>query len=186
MAPPHWNLYVAVENADQIAARATELGGTVLVAPFDVMTFGRMAVIQDPSGAVFSIWQKYDHVGTTVEAESGAFCWGDLSTSGPDRAKQFYEALFGWKIGPKETYPPEYDVIENRGRLIGGIPPAAYRDPQIPSHWMNYFQVTDVDGVAEKTRAAGGKVCLAPTSMGSVRLAVLTDPQGAAFSVIKP
>lgn len=185
MAPPHWNLYIAVEDADQSASRATELGGTVLMSPFDVMTFGRMAVIQDPSGAVFCIWQKYEHVGTTVEGEPGTVCWADLSTAGPDRAKKFYEGLFGWKIGPRDGYPHDYDVIDSGGKLIGGVPPAAHRDPQIPAHWMPFFLVTDVDAVAEKTRTMGGKVCMAPTSMGNVRLSVMTDPQGAAFSVIK-
>jgi len=52
--PPHWKLYVAVDSADATAARAAELGGTVLAPPFDVFDAGRMAVVQDPTGAVFS------------------------------------------------------------------------------------------------------------------------------------
>jgi predicted enzyme related to lactoylglutathione lyase len=186
MVPPHWNLYIAVVNADDTARLAGELGGKVIAPPFDVMTFGRMAVIQDPTGAVFCIWQPKDHRGTTVTGENGTLCWADLSTSDPDRAKQFYEGLFGWKIGPEQQYPQDYLVIKNGEKSIGGMPPAAYQNPQVPPHWMLFFQVADADGLAAKAKDLGGTVHLAPMSMGGVRLSVLADPQGAAFSVIQP
>jgi predicted enzyme related to lactoylglutathione lyase len=186
MTPPHWNLYVAVDSADDIAKRAGELGGTLIAAPFDVMTFGRMAVIQDPTGGVFCIWQSRDHAGTTVAGENGTMCWADLSTPDPGRAKQFYEGLFGWKIGPAEKYPPDYLVIQNGEKLIGGVPPAAYRNPAVPPHWMLFFHVGDADALAAKAKELGGAEHLAPMSMGGARFAVLADPQGAAFSIIQP
>ena len=125
--PPHWNLYIAVDDADASAKRAGELGGTVIAPPFDVGTFGRMAVILDPTGAAFCIWQAKDTTGTTITGESGTLCWADLSTPDPASAKPFYEGLFGWKIGPAEKYPPDYNVIQNGEQLIGGIPPVAFR-----------------------------------------------------------
>ena len=185
-APPHWNLYIAVADADASAQRAGELGGKVIALPFDVMTFGRMAVIQDPAGAAFCIWQAKDTQGTTVAGESGTVCWADLSTPDPSGVRAFYEGLFGWKIGPAEKYPPDYAVIRNGEQLIGGIPPVAYRHAGAPSHWMLFFQTGDVDGVAAKTKSLGGTVRLEPMSMGSTRFAVLADPQGAGFSVINP
>jgi predicted enzyme related to lactoylglutathione lyase len=186
MTPPHWNLYVAVDSADDSARRAGELGGTVIAAPFDVMNFGRMAVIQDPTGGVFCIWQSRDHAGTTVAGENGTMCWADLSTPDPGRAKQFYEGLFGWKIGPAEKYPPDYLVIKNGEKFIGGVPPAAYRNPAVPPHWMLFFHVGDADALAAKAKELGGAEHLAPMSMGGARFAVLADPQGAAFSIIQP
>lgn len=185
-APPHWNLYVAVESADDSAKRAGDLGGKVVAGPFDVMTFGRMAVIQDPTGAFFCIWESKDHTGTTVTGENGTLCWADLSTPDTDAAKPFYEGLFGWTIGAAEGFPPEYLVIRNGQSHIGGMPPAAFRNPQVPAHWMPFFLVDDVDGLAAKATEMGGAVHLPPTSMGGARLAVLGDPQGAAFSVIRP
>jgi len=183
--PPHWNPYVAVESADESATRVIELGGEVIEAPFDVATFGRMAVIQDPTGAFFNIWQPKDHPGTTVTHESGTFCWGDLSTPDPARAKQFYEGLFRWNIGPVESFPPDYLVIQNGGQPIAGIPPAVYRNAAVPPHWMLFFLVGDVDAAAAKAKHLGGKEHMAPMSMGSARLAVLADPQGAAFSILQ-
>src|SRR5438552_5509696 len=64
--PPNWNPYVAVTSADQSAAKAKQLGGTVLVEPMDVMDKGRMAAIKDPTGAAFSIWQAKSSIGASV------------------------------------------------------------------------------------------------------------------------
>jgi predicted enzyme related to lactoylglutathione lyase len=186
MVPPHWNLYISVDSADNTAKRAGELGGKVIAAPFDVMTFGRMAVIQDPTGAVFCIWQPGSHPGATVKGESGTLCWADLSSPDPDRAKQFYESLFGWKMGPVEPYPPDYLIIKNGEEPIGGVAPVAYRNPSVPPHWMLFFLAGDVDGLAAKAKALGGAERLAPMSVGGARMAVLADPQGAAFSIIRP
>jgi len=185
MAPPHWNLYIAVGNADETAKRASELGGTVLLAPFDVMTFGRMAVIQDPTGAVFCIWQAYDHKGITVSNEPGAFCWAELSSPAVDRAKPFYETLLGWKIGTMEGFPPDYEVITTGGVPVAGIEPPATRSPDVPAYWIPYFQVSDVDATVQKASGLGGRVCVGPVDLPPVRLALLTDPQGAAFATIR-
>src|SRR5215472_6709967 len=100
--PPHWMLYVQSDSADDTTAKATAAGGKVMAGPFDVMTFGRMAVIQDPAGAVFSIWQPMSHTGIKAHGEPGAFCWADLSTPDAAGAKSFYEAVFGWKLSPGE------------------------------------------------------------------------------------
>jgi hypothetical protein len=184
MVPPHWNLYVAVENADNAAARAGELGGKVVAGPFDAGEFGRMAVIQDPAGAALSVWQAKAHYGTTVEHESGTFCWADLSTPDPDRAKAFYEALFGWKIGPDEKYPPDYSIVKSSGEAIAGVAPAAYRKPETPPHWMLFFMVADAGSVSAKAKELGGKVLM--SAPGGMKMSVLADPQGAAFSIIQP
>src|SRR6185503_20252219 len=79
--PPHWNSYVSVTSADDTVKRAQELGGTALVAPFDVFDFGRMAVLQDPTGAVFCIWEAKKHIGAKILSEPGALCWTELTTS---------------------------------------------------------------------------------------------------------
>ena len=55
-APPHWNLYVTVERVDEAVKQAASLGAKVLAPPFDVMDAGRMAVLQDPTGAIFQVW----------------------------------------------------------------------------------------------------------------------------------
>ena len=53
--PPAWGCYITVDNVDETMAKCTALGGKTLVPPMDVPTVGRMAVLQDPQGAVFSV-----------------------------------------------------------------------------------------------------------------------------------
>src|SRR4029077_8563057 len=95
---PHWMIYVAVANAEEAVSRASSLGGRVILAAFDVFDAGRMAVLQDPSGATFSVWQGQKHKGAEIFGVEGTLCWADLSTPDPQRASRFYVDLFGWKI----------------------------------------------------------------------------------------
>lgn len=131
--PPHWNLYVCVSRADDTVKKAGQLGAKILAPAFDVMEFGRMAVIQDPTGAVFLVWQPKQHPGAGVVGDAGAFCWADLNTPDPPRAKQFYEQLFGWSLTVGQNDPSGYLHIKNGEKFIGGIPPAQHRDPNVPT-----------------------------------------------------
>lgn len=79
-APPHWNLYVTVADVDETVKRAQGLGATVFAPPFDVMDVGRMAVLQDPTGAVFQLWEPKKHIGAKILNEPGALCWSELTT----------------------------------------------------------------------------------------------------------
>ena len=182
--PPHWSIYIAVANADQSAAKASSLGGKVLAPAFDVFDAGRMAVIQDPTGAVFCLWEPKRNTGLGITGDPGAFCWADLVTADPARAKQFYSGLFGWQIVTGEHDTSGYLHIKNGEKFIGGIPPA--RGPKMPPHWMSYFCVNDVDSAASKAQGLGAKVYAPPMTIeGAGRMAVLADPQGAVFALFK-
>lgn len=179
--PSHWGSYIAVVSADEAAKRAAELGGTVLAPPFDVMESGRMAVLQDPSGAVFSVWEPNKHPGARLLGEPGALAWTELTSRDPVVAGNFYAALFGWtgetmempRIGP-------YTVFSVNGVLVGGMMGMMPGMEATPSYWMPYFSASDIDASAAKVTGLGGKVVVPPASLpdGS-RFAVLTDPQGA-------
>lgn len=104
---PHWQLYVAVDNADAASRQAEELGASVVHAPFDVMTFGRMAVFQDPTGALFSVWQARDHRGIGIWGENGALCWADLVTGDRERAMAFYSACSDGVLQEARAKMPE-------------------------------------------------------------------------------
>jgi predicted enzyme related to lactoylglutathione lyase len=182
--PPHWNLYIATANADTTAQLATTNGGRVLVAPLDVFTYGRMAVIQDPTGAVFCVWESKTHTGIGRKGEPNTFCWADLSTPDPAAAAKFYAAVFGY------TYPPGkegYLHIQNGDNMIGGIPPAAHRNPHVPPHWLAYFQVADCAAATAKAKELGAAIHMGPLAMENVgTLTVLGDPQGAVFALFQP
>jgi len=184
--PPHWMLYIATANADETAAKAAKAGGTVVVEPFDVMDFGRMAVIQDPAGTMFSVWQPLSHTGTRITAVPGTLCWADLSTPDQAGAAKFYGEVFGWKLLPGED-ASGYLHIDNGGQPIGGVPPAQYRNPNVPPHWLLYFFVEDCNASTAQAKEAGAQIHMGPMTVERVgHMSVLADPQGATFALFQP
>ena len=158
----------------------------MLAPPFDVYDVGRMAVLQDPTGAVFSIWEPKKSKGAGITGADGTLCWADLSTPDPARASRFYSSLFGWKMMAGEKDPSDYLHIVNGEEFIGGIPPATHRNPKIPPHWLAYFLVSDCDQTAAKVKRLGGTIHVAPMTMEDVgRWAVVADPQGAVFAIFQ-
>jgi predicted enzyme related to lactoylglutathione lyase len=188
--PSHWTIYIAVDSADAAVAKAEKLGGKVLAPAFDVMDAGRMAWVEDPTGAAFCFWEARRNTGIGISHVHGTLCWADLSTPDAQRAADFYSGLFGWQIENQRTDgtkdPSGYEHIKNGEHFIGGIQPAAFRPPGAPAHWMAYFQVDDVDACATKAKELGGKLCLAPMVIeGAGRMAVISDRQGATFAIFK-
>ncbi len=186
--PPNWLVYMAVENADDAAEKAKALGGKVLAGPMDVMEHGRMAVISDPTGAVFAVWQAKQNPGMGAVGTEGAFSWADLSSPDPTKAAQFYSSLFGWQMEKGENDPDGgYLHIKNGEHYIGGVQSLAHRQPDVPPHWLIYFHASDCDASSNKAKSLGANVCFGPLTMENVgRFSIVADPQGAYFSLFQP
>lgn len=181
--PPHWLSYISVENADETVEKARELGGTVFFGgAFDAMNAGRMALIHHPAGAYFAIRQPKDHIGAGRVNDPGCLCLNQLNTTDPEQAAEFYKGLFGWEIS-REVEDPPYWGITNKGCLNGGMMPA----PEgVPSHWFVYFTVEDLDNSVAKVGDLGGTTMVPPMDIPpDGRIAVFTDPQGAAFALFE-
>ncbi|MGH8977730.1 MAG: VOC family protein [Acidimicrobiia bacterium] len=181
-SPPHWNSYVATPDIDAVVGRVDGAGGSVLMPPMDVMDAGRMAVVQDPTGATIALWQAKNHIGAQTVNEPGSFTWNELQTPDVDKAAAFYARVIGWDSQPFEG--SDYTVFNNEGNGIGG----AMKPPMegIPANWVVYFAVDDTDATVAKAKQQGGSVLAEPMDMEGVgRIAVLADPQGAVFAVIK-
>jgi hypothetical protein len=180
--PPHWNTYVSVESADDAAKKARELGAKVIAGPFDVMEAGRMAILQDPTGAVFCVWQAKNNIGARVINEPGALCWSELDTNDTDSAERFYTKLFGWTT----KVSPEYTEFDRGSTPIGGMMRIPKEWGDVPPNWLPYFAVSDCDATAAKAKELGGSVTVPPTDIPNVGpFAVLQDPQGAVFAVYR-
>lgn len=181
--PPRWTTYINVDNVDAVAGKVEEAGGTVIVAPMDVMSAGRLAIIKDATGAVIGAWQPGDHIGAQLVNEPGAFIWSELATADLAKSKAFYSAVFGWEWGGAE----EYAEGQVAGRTIAGVMPRRPEMPsEVPDSWLVYFGSSDVDTDVKKAIDLGGAAVLDPTDIpGTGRFAVLMDPQGATFGVFK-
>jgi predicted enzyme related to lactoylglutathione lyase len=187
--PPAWLNYVCVEDADATVSKARQAGAVVHAEPMSVLDYGRMAVLADPTGAAFGIWQPGIHSGADVVGEPGAMSWNELNTRDPEAAKAFYADLFGWSFEEKEFQGSgTYTIISLNGKGIGGLSNIAGRVPaEVPAHWLVYFAVDDADAAVATTKERGGDVFVGPMDVVEVgRLAVLKDPWGAIFAVIQP
>ena len=180
-APSAWQSYVTVASADDAAARAGELGGSVHAPPFDVMDAGRMAVIQDPQGAFFMVWEPKNNIGAELVNAPGALCWNELAAADLDSAPDFYGGLFGWTTEPFEGGPMRYLTVKNVEAVNGGM---REKQPEEPPNWSVYFAVEDVDAALARVTELGGGAIAGPFEMaGTAKTAVARDPQGAVFAL---
>jgi uncharacterized protein len=174
--PAAWNCYITVESADGSAAAAGEQGGTVVMEPFDVMEVGRMAVVQDPTGAFFYLWEPRGSIGAERVNEPGALTINQLNTSDPGRAQEFYEGVFGWRFDAVSEDPPYWGIF-NHDRLNGGMM------EESPSAWLAYYGSESVDDDAGRIAELGGQVIVGPMDVPGGRILVAMDPQGAVFGL---
>lgn len=186
--PPNWLIYISVENADATIASALEHGGSAMSPAFDVPNVGRMAVLQDPNGAVFAIFQAGNTKGVQIFGEPGAFCWADLQTPDRDRSLHFYSAVFGWKFLPgKDKDSTGYLHIVNGEQYIGGLPPHRNLRPSVMPHWLPYIQCNDCATQTARAAEFGARIIVPATTVeGQLSYSVLADPQGAVFAFFAP
>jgi predicted enzyme related to lactoylglutathione lyase len=191
-----------VKSADDAAARARDAGGEVAVEPFDALSAGRTAMLVDPAGAGFRVWEPGDRKGAQLVNEPGAWSMSSLNSRDPEGAKEFYGAVFGWTtqafpVGDMEAAlwrlpgfvggEPQQPVPRDNVATMAPMTSDDFPD-DVPSHWSVDFWVGDVDVTAEQATKLGGSVIAPPFDLpieGQFRQAVLADPQGASFSVSK-
>jgi uncharacterized protein len=179
--PSHWQPFVSVDDVDDSARRTTSLGGRILMPPADIPGVGRVAVIEDPTGASISIAHFNQHPGTPAQ---GPFGWSELATRDTKRAVPFYSELFGWTAKPDPLH--SYTEFQVAGKSVAGMMAMDPRQGDAPSHWMPYTMVEDCDATVRTAQKLGAEVCVPPTDIEKVgRFAIFSDPAGATLGVIK-
>jgi predicted enzyme related to lactoylglutathione lyase len=182
--PPFWTSYVKHDDADAIAARITEAGGTVMFPPMDIMEEGRMTVAQDPTGAMFGVWQPKNHTGAQLVNQPDTLSWNELQTTDTGQALDFYRHVFGWR---GETADESgYVSLYAGDRSQAGMIPMDESWEGVPPNWAVYFNVADVEASAAKAESLGGKLLMPVADAGDVgRFTIVQDPQGGMFSIIQ-
>ncbi|MGO9142131.1 MAG: VOC family protein [Streptosporangiaceae bacterium] len=184
-APTVWTTYLATDDADVTAAKIKAAGGQLLMEPFDVMDVGRMAVVVDPSGAAFGIWEARSHTGIQLANEPGSLIWSENMSRDYDGNKAFYQAVFGYSFGDIGAEGMRYATLDLGGRPVGGIGEISADQPADTSaHWSTYFAVRDTDASLARVTGLGGAVVAPPWDSPYGRMAVVSDNQGAVFSVM--
>ena len=185
--PTVWSLYVGTTDVDATAEKVKAAGGTVVAPPFDVGDQGRMAVFQDPSGAFISGWQA-SAMRPFRAGATNTLGWAELNARGVDKAVPFYGAVFGWTttVSPMGEGQPDYISFVSEGTPIaGGMEMMAMVPAEVPSYWMAYFNVDDVDAAYAKALELGAAEMVSPSDFPGGRFAIVSDPQGAMFGLLK-
>lgn len=187
-APPHWLSYIATPSVDETVDQAKGLGAKVLVEPQDIPTVGRFAILADPMGAAFAVYTPANEPpGHDGPANKGEFSWHELMSDEPEKAWDFYSALFGWEKTDSFDMGPEVGPYQMYGRAGEGFPLGGiYKRPkEMPtSAWLYYARVDDVHETVEQVKAKGGQVLNGPMEVpGGDFVAQCIDPQGSAFAL---
>jgi predicted enzyme related to lactoylglutathione lyase len=187
--PPHWRSNVIVDDVDAAVALVKKRGGRVLEEPVDMPPIGRFAQIADPQGATIRIFEQQEPMQLHDEGKTGEFNWNELLTTDKKSAFDFYSALFGWKrleehdMGPMGTYLI-YGLGEKR---LGGMFTKTQDMQGMPTAWLYYVNVADLDAAIDRVKSKGGKVAIGPMEVpGGTRIAQCFDPQGALFALHEP
>ncbi len=183
--PTAWSLYIGTNDAEELGRRVQAAGGTVVMPAFPVGDQGKMAVFQDPTGAFISAWQPTRMSGFQAGG-SNTFSWAELNARGLEKAIPFYRDVFGWIAKSTGSGEQPYTEFQVEGEsLAGGLEMNPMAPASMPSYWMVYFGVDDVDASYRTALDAGATEMLAPQDFPGGRFAIISDPQGAFFGLLK-
>ncbi|MER5962826.1 VOC family protein [Streptomyces sp. NPDC002057] len=184
--PIAWTPYLATVDADETAEGIRGCGGTVAVGPLDAGEAGRLAICSDPVGAVFGVWEAAAHHGTATAGPPGTSVWNELITYETSSVGKFYRSVFGYEVEPVVSADHDYATLLVDGRPVAslhGVGNALPRDRG--PHWMTYFEVADTDAAARLVLQLGGQVLQPPRDATAGRLALVADPEGAVFTLVR-
>jgi len=172
--PTVWTVYFATPDVESLADRVWAAGGQVVTAPVPVGDLGTTALVTDPEGAVFGLWQPGTHPGFGKRHETDTFVWAELYARDTEAANTFYGELFHDALfGP--------DAEPDFGRAaVSEVFPA-----EMPPHFVVHFGVQDCEGVLATVSRLGGRVQAPPFETSYGKVAVVTDNQGASFAVLE-
>jgi predicted enzyme related to lactoylglutathione lyase len=183
--PVAWSTYVSTDDLDGLARRARDAGATMMVEPMQIMDAGRMAFFGHEAVGAIGAWEPGRHKGAELVNEPGSLSWNELHTTDLEAAKAFAGAVFGWSAAEWDMGGgPPYTIFNLGENGIAGA--TGVIQEGAPSHWLVIFAVDDADASVAKVRELGGSVVVEPMDAEGVgRFAIVTDPQGATFGVIK-
>lgn len=187
LTSPHWRTHLQVSDASATVAKIKSAGGKVIKEPQKMGDMGTMALVADPQGAQFALWQPGKTEGTgDYKGIEGAWVWNELMTDDADKAVAFYKQIAGYAVDPMTMGEHgTYHVLKVGDKGTGGVMKKMM--PQAPNAWLPYVQVASVDQTADRAKKLGADIKVPPTDIPEVgRFAVFTDPLGAPIGILQP
>lgn len=183
-SPSYWTVYFATSDLVATVAKAVELGAMAIMPGMQIGDQGSMAVLVDPTGAGFGLWQPASHSGAQIMQEAGAMSWAELNTSDVTGASEFYGRLFGLQTLESPNGNGQLLLQHPTGGRVASVQPLAAGNP-LP-HWSVYLQVADADSALAAVAANGGTVLHGPMETWGSTVALVRDPTGAVFTMVGP
>ena len=189
-APTAWTIYVGSKDADETVKKTKAAGGQVVVEPMQVGPQGRMVILQDPAGAFVGVWEPGVMKGAGIMNAPGSFSWSELNARGIQKSIDFYKKVFGWsakksEMGGQNDLPEYTEFQVNGDSIAGGMEMNPQMPAEVPSYWMPYFETADVDKSFSKAKELGANEMVPPQDFPGGRFAIVSDPQGATFGLLK-
>lgn len=188
ISPGNWMSYVQITDLDTLVDLVEDLGGAVHVEATEIPGNGRFAIVADPTGAPFSLFElpSERRVSTTMYNRGEGFpIWNELITTGVDAASAFYEKLIGWQMFPITPGANPYTVARTGGIAAAGL----YQPMTPPAHamWIVSFQTSAIEISIERVEQLGGKVIHPVNSAPGIgKTAWVADPTGVIFGLMQP
>ena len=181
--PSSWTCYINVDDVDEMSQKSADAGANIIAPPFDVMEQGRMAIIQDPTGAIVGYWQPKNHTGASIKGIPSTVAWYELATRNLEGAKDFYTTVFGWEARRNQD---NYMVFAQNGEDICGAIEITPEWGEVPPYWAMYLTVENLSESCTRAEALGGKIIVPATPAGGMGFfALISDPQGAMFYIME-
>jgi predicted enzyme related to lactoylglutathione lyase len=188
---PQWMGHIHTSDLDAELKAVSADGGTILKPAQVIPTVGRFAVVNDPQGVMYLLFEPGQ---TTAPPRLGQHApgnvgWHELLTDDAAKAFDYYSKHYGWTkdyahdmgpMGVYQTFGMGLPVYSGgmMNRKAPGMPPG------IPAHWQYYFNVDDVDAAHKRVEAAGGKTVMPPMDVpGGSRIMQGIDDQGGHFAL---
>jgi len=181
-----WGVHLSTPDIEASARTIVEAGGQIVMPPHDVVDLGRNLLATDPNGALFGLWQPRSFAGAERFGEPGALCWSEVCTRDAAATDRFYSSLFAYETVTMNGDCGDVDVaifkVEGK-QVFMRVKHLAGPAKDLPSHWMAYFAVDDIDAALARAPALEGKILHGPNDTPAGRIAVIADPYGAAFTI---
>lgn len=183
--PAAWNTYICTDDVAKTTETVRENGGTIVTEPVQLMNEGRMAGYLDPAGAYICAWQPIDKMGAQLANEPGTLNWSELITRDPLSSAEFYGDVFGWTAETRPMGDMEYTTFAQNGHVLAGMMAMPDALPaEIPSYWLAYLGVDNLDAAVQESARLGATQMVGPTEVpGMGNFAIITDPLGAAVGL---
>lgn len=177
---PIWTGTVLVEDVDRTVGLARDIGGVVTVEPIDAPN-ARFAILGDFMGGTMHVSRPTTRVQVRSSSKAGEFDWCEYETTDGFAAFGYYGMLFGWvSLEQRDGSPSGKSTIFGRN----GFPIGSVREePGLDNRWLYFIRVADLDASIKRALAKGGSMRAEPMAVADGRVAVLDDPQGAAFAL---